>query len=510
MAESSSESNSEAVSIEDLLLGETQIIIEEPAKNPATEKLFAQLQKALKEDGNFPSSAKAITNLRALASDPKTTSTQIAELILKEPSLATRLLHIVNSSFYRRAKPIMTVSQAVLQFGMEPLVEIFSGITLLKSFTAGNKDSHFGNCIKKTICTSLITSSVMPIMNPGESTKNELGYLLGMFSEIGTLSLAHYFPRIYETALKQSELSGNTFDQCLKDIVGVYGSGLSLEVIKSLDVPPLYKSAVHACAHPELSAKAAHSMERIVNAIKISQEISNAIVLMGTPGALDKALEGATTLGIDPHKLRKAIGLLPEQFTSYCEALDINVTSLPEFISSYAIGLTEPSQKIDVGSIDRLTSFVDEVKGAVLDKAPSAAVITIVMETLAWGLKFDRVLLLLKNKATNELVGRTLIGQSTADPKSIIRPMNGGNDRFAPDAKALKEGSAVFTGNPLFSNGWPIVAIPVGFGERCVGVITLTVYAIDLSSDGEVLDREKAAIAIMADLIDKSLGSSKK
>ncbi|MDZ4785209.1 MAG: HDOD domain-containing protein [bacterium] len=479
------------------------------AANPTAEKLLVQLRKALNSDGSIPANAHAVTKFRALASNPNTTSSQIAEIILKEPTLATKLLHIVNSAFYQRARPIMTVTQAVIQIGMEPLAEIFSGIAILKVFANGTKDAQFNKCISKTICTSLLTSSIVPILNPNEDKENELGYLLGMFSELGILSLAHYFPRIYDTAVKRAELRSMKLDSCLREITGLDCSGLALEVIKSLDIPPIYKSVIYACANPELAQKSTESIKRIVNSINVAQNISSAILLQGSTTALDTALEEAQALGIDSQKLRKTLGDLKEQFITYCEALNLDVPPLPEFIDNYAIGALAKSQKIEAGPEDKLSSFIEEVRTSVLEKTPSAEVITTVMETLAWGLKFDRVLLLLLNKQTKKLLGRTIIGQSQLDPKTINRDVDEGSDRFAPDAKAVRESRPVFQGDSILSNGWPIVAIPVGLAENCIGVIYADKICVDLN-DTELSDRQKAAITLLTELIDTSLQSKSK
>ena len=101
------------------------------------EQFVEKLRNALRRDGDFPASAKIVSELRMLTSDPRTTANQITEVILREPSLGTRVLHLVNSSFYRRAKPIMTVSQAVVQIGMKPLADLCAGLVLLQKFVPG-------------------------------------------------------------------------------------------------------------------------------------------------------------------------------------------------------------------------------------------------------------------------------------------------------------------------------------------------------------------------------------
>ncbi len=474
------------------------------------ERLLQQLRQALKSQGNFPAHARAVTELRELATSPKTKANQIAEIILREPPLATRLLHIVNSSFYRRAKPIMTISQAVIQIGMEPLVEVFSGMALLKNLAAEDRDSAFIDALKKTICTSLLTSSLLPVFNPVEDKKNELGYLIGMFSELGILALAHYFPRIYETSIKRAVLRGQRIETSLRTLTGLDTNGLALEVIKSLDLPPLYKSVINACSSTTPDAELEEQGEaviRLANSIKFAQAISCAVVIEGTPEALKRTIEEAKLNGVDSPKINRVLGALPQQFDTYCQALEIDVPALPSFLNEYSGGLTNYQiNKNNSESTDRLNAFLDEIRSQVTAKESSATLITTVMETLAWGLKFDRVLLLLKNRDTGQLIGRTILGQTNLNPKGISRPSDVGADRFAPDAKALREDRPIFQGDPILPNGWPIVALPVGLGENAIGVIYADRLCFD-SDDSELSDHEKGAISLMTELMDKSLST---
>ena len=202
-----------------------------------------KLKKALSRDGDFPASARVVSELREVISKPESTSNQVAEIILREPSLGTRVLHLVNSSFYRRAKPIMTVSQAVIQIGMRPLAELCSGLVLLQKFIpVARKGGPFAQCLKKTITTSLLTSSISSELSKKgikESTtlKDETGYLAGTFAEMGTLLLAYYFPKLYESARRRSEGKKQPIAQSIEELVGLSPIEISLEILEGVKAP---------------------------------------------------------------------------------------------------------------------------------------------------------------------------------------------------------------------------------------------------------------------------------
>lgn len=475
--------------------------------NDAAEKLLDQLRDALKKDGSFPANAQLVLKLQQLVSNPKTSANEIAKVILKEPSIATRLLHFVNSSFYQRSKPIMTVSQAVVQIGMEPLSELFSGLVILEQFALKNdKDKAFVQCMQKTLCTSLIASKFTPLVNLQEDPDNELGYLSGTFSEIGVLCLAYYFPRIFATAAKSAQLQKVSLDHVLREITGLNSYGLSLEVIKVLELPSIYKSIIHECTHNDSSSTNQGDISKISDAVKVSQEISNAIIVNRNKIALEAAIEKVTVkLGVNIKEVHKVIGSLPKLLHDHCDAIDMPLLELPDFVKTYAVDESElPDIKFEANEKDLLAEYIEEIKTSIQLREPPASIITMIMETLAWGMGFDRVLLLLVTQDKSELRGRMLLGGTKTDPSTIVRPLGYDAGRFAPDARAFQEGRPIFRGDPLFSNAWPLVCFPVGFEDRCLGVIYADKLSYDLSSK-ELNEREVAMISVLAELLDHAI-----
>ncbi|NDC37242.1 MAG: HDOD domain-containing protein, partial [Proteobacteria bacterium] len=200
-----------------------------PVPNPSKESeslsqedFLQKLRTALSQDGDFPASAKIVSELKSLTSNPSTTATQLAEVILREPSLGARVLHIVNSSFYHRGKQIMTISQAVMRLGMKPLAELCSGLVLLQKFGSVSRRGHaFSRCLTQTMVTGLLGGAISKAQGAVLNTdpnRDESGYLIGSLSEMGTLLLAYYFPEIFENADKRSEQKNVPIAQAISEI----------------------------------------------------------------------------------------------------------------------------------------------------------------------------------------------------------------------------------------------------------------------------------------------------
>ena len=485
----------------------------------STEDIIEKLCLSLTQEGDFPTSAKVVSELRSLASDSNTTANQITEVILREPSLGIRLLHIVNSSFYRRATPIMTVSQAVLRIGMKQLAELCAGLVLLQKFIpTARKNGSFANCLRKAVITPLLTTTLALEIQPAKDNKgpqNESGFLAGLFGELGVLLLAFYYPEIYESATKRALAKHQSIAQSLKEIVGLSPCQISERVLEALELPGYYTKVLKQIESPkpqkELDASPAEQKTIFFTsqAVYAAAEISAVLAEGGDKAALDLVIAKIKDkIQLDVKGIENAISNLPVIFAEHCASLELDLKPIPEFVEQYkqvvvsgvSTTVAAETEIIQLKSEELFTRYVDEIRAAVTNREPTASIITTVMETLAWGLHFDRVLLLLVDGSKKTLRGRMLLGNSTIDPKAISRPIS--SDLIPCDCRAFTQGRPVFHGEPVIPNAWPFTAIPIGFGERSVGVL----YA-DRSGESslDLNSREQAAIAVLAELLDKSL-----
>lgn len=497
-----------------------------PLRALTPEEFLEKLRTALSRNGDFPACAKIVTELRMLTSDPQTTANQIAEVILREPSLGVRVLHLVNSSFYKRSKPITTISQAIVQIGMKPLAEMCAGLVLLQKFvTEARKGSAFANCLRRTILTSLLTSSLAQHSTSEAQGKNaasknaESGYLAGTLAEMGVLLMAYYFPQVYENAVKRAEQKGLDVADAIQQIVGLSTFQLSCEVISTLNLPQYYADIVSVAA--QMSAGTASSQAATPSDIRDSGRylgaaltISEAIAANQPPEKIIDAMTRAQSeFGIKADALQTVINQLPQQLDEHCSALQVSLPELSPELSSIIVEGAQPSTTRTVAAEPAAPAlgaqqtafdeYVNDIKLALTNNEPTASIVTSVMEVCAYCLKFDRVILLLAGQGRKNLVGRMMLGQIPGvDPTKVNRVVDEEGSPYAPDVKAFLSGIPVFQGDPVFDGGWPIAAIPIGSGKKAVGVV----YAERVGSDTQELTaQEQAAVAVLAGLLEKSV-----
>jgi HD-like signal output (HDOD) protein len=491
------------------------------------EEFLEKLKSALSKNGDFPASAKIVTELRMLTSDPATTASKLSEVILREPSLGVRVLHLVNSSYYKRVKPISTITQAVVQVGMKPLAEMCAGLVLLQRFVPeARQNSAFASCLRKSIVTSLLASSLasqqLNTASKTLATRNaESGFLAGTMAEIGVLLMAFYFPQVYESALKRAEQKKQDIAQSIKQIVGFSPAQLSGEVISTLNLPQYYADVASKAQEILESPSAAmaarqNDLGELAKCLGAAMSISDAIASANDSTELVSRIRKIQVLtGLSPEFVMTSLKDLNNGVAEHCASLDLKLPPLPEALETIALdsvtpakgakgsSSAEPDKVMLAHNQEVFDNYIDDIEIAINRGEPTANILTSVMEACAYCLGFDRVLLLLANKTRTTLVGRMMLGSvAGVDPAKIQRPLGASAEPDAPDNCAFIEARVVFMGESIFPEGSPVIAIPVGYGKRAVGVV----YADRTSKPESILaPQEQAALVLLADLLDRSL-----
>ncbi|PKN48458.1 MAG: signal transduction protein, partial [Deltaproteobacteria bacterium HGW-Deltaproteobacteria-16] len=78
----------------------------------------------------LPAMSDHVEELLCLLNNDDSSAEEIAEVILKDASLTTKLLQVVNSAFYSRSAPISNISRAITTLGLTTLKELAVSLAL--------------------------------------------------------------------------------------------------------------------------------------------------------------------------------------------------------------------------------------------------------------------------------------------------------------------------------------------------------------------------------------------
>jgi HD-like signal output (HDOD) protein len=170
------------------------VLADRPAVQPCSPGVIAE---KVKNCPRLPSLRSIETALKELLHADNRFTTQISEVIRRDPSLTARLLRLVNSVYYGLTSPVNSIEEAVFYLGVRqirqlavvtPVIEDFQKLAGASSFPWREFWQH---CIATAILTRELTSSIM-------LPEDDSDYVSGLVHDVGKIVMASAFPHHFQ------------------------------------------------------------------------------------------------------------------------------------------------------------------------------------------------------------------------------------------------------------------------------------------------------------------------
>jgi diguanylate cyclase (GGDEF)-like protein len=166
------------------------------------------LEKILSSE-SLPTLPAVASRLLEMISDEHADLAEISELIKMDMGLSTKILKIVNSSYYSLPNPIASVSQAVNLLGMNAVQNIILSVSFFSLKGNGGRafdyDRFWRNSLARAVAAKLICS-VLDL----KDTENV--FLCGLLQNLGKLIFACTMEEDYQNVLKTLEDESNILE----------------------------------------------------------------------------------------------------------------------------------------------------------------------------------------------------------------------------------------------------------------------------------------------------------
>lgn len=232
-------------------------------------------------------------------------TSQICQVVQRDPSLTARVLRMVNSVYFGLAEPVRTIEEAVFFVGTEqirhlamatPVIEDFQGMVGKSSFAWRPFWQH---CIAVALLTREILTSLV-------STTEESDYLAGLVHDVGKIVMAAAFPEHFHQVHRLlAEQSGRLVDW-EKEVLGMDHRELGAMYLRQRNLP---SSLIEAAAFHD-TPESSESEGRITAAIQLANLIARKHELGHSgdprPVSLDYLLEASGWTILAPALSREA------------------------------------------------------------------------------------------------------------------------------------------------------------------------------------------------------------
>src|SRR6266571_2259730 len=153
----------------------------------------SQIETRLKSCPRLPSLGTINSALRELLTSDRRYTSQISEVIRRDPSLTARLLRLVNSVYYGLSTPVNSIEEAVFYLGVRQIRQLTMVTPIIEDFQKLTRQCNYPwrEFWQHCIGTALLTREVMATV---QAPPDESDYVAGLVHDVGKIVMAWTFP----------------------------------------------------------------------------------------------------------------------------------------------------------------------------------------------------------------------------------------------------------------------------------------------------------------------------
>jgi len=194
------------------------------------------LLRRMKHKSDFPAFSKYLIEINKLASaESRASASELANLILRDYSLTTKLLKLVNSAFYGSyGGGITSVSQAVLVLGFEQVRIAATSLMLFTHLQKKSKSAALTDALLLSFMSGILARDIAARL---ENLDKEEACICSMFRNLGKHLVIYYFPEEFVEIQELTRRRGINESTAAGSILGISYSELGLTVATSWKFP---------------------------------------------------------------------------------------------------------------------------------------------------------------------------------------------------------------------------------------------------------------------------------
>jgi putative nucleotidyltransferase with HDIG domain len=197
---------------------------------------MSNLQTLLGKVKELPALPRIYTKVNTLLEDQNSSAYQIGEVVQTDPSIASRILKMVNSAYYGLPVSVTSISQTVSLLGRQRLKDILIGTLLAGVFKdIDNENFSMDAFWKHSIKTAIISRHIG--MQSAHVIDHEALFTAGLLHDIGRLVIAGNLPDLFQQVDEQARQQDKPIIEIEHEILGFDHTDVSKALLQKWRLP---------------------------------------------------------------------------------------------------------------------------------------------------------------------------------------------------------------------------------------------------------------------------------
>ena len=234
---------------------------------PALLPLFDsdQIERRLAACPRLPSLSSINNVLRELLDAEQCYTSQVADVIRRDPSMTTRLLRLVNSVYYGLSTPVSSIEEAVFYLGVRQIRRLAVVTPVIEDLQklAGRTGFPWREFWRHCIATAIMTRETLGEVEAGS---DEVDYVAGLLHDVGKIVMVAAFPEYFERIQARLREEKMSLLRMETETLGINHCELGARYLSAHKLPTATIQAVRFHHHPG----SAPTDVRLVSAVQVA------------------------------------------------------------------------------------------------------------------------------------------------------------------------------------------------------------------------------------------------
>jgi len=268
------------------------------------------LNDLVKKIGSLPAFSPAIRHLVEILRNPNTSAIQVANGIMKDQALTTRLLRLVNSPYYGFSRRIGTVTEAILLLGFTAVRNLLLTLGVADVFPTDPKSGVVSVCLWRHAASTAIAAGLLAreIKDPG---REDL-FVAGLLHDVGKLVEFKLARDPFLAAVNLTKNGAMSMRLAEEQTFGFDHTQVGHEVASAWGFPEPLREAIRYHHEPAAAPKSQRHADLIHAADLLGHSLGVAAPLEDCPPVPDEDVWDR--LGLAPNCLESVAGEMDAQY----------------------------------------------------------------------------------------------------------------------------------------------------------------------------------------------------
>ena len=192
--------------------------------------------------------------LAGLVNSEQSYTSQIAEIIRRDPSLTSRLLRMVNSVYFGLSAKVNNIEEAVLYLGLRQIRELSMATPVIEDMEKISPSAlklPWREMWQHSIGTAIMTREILSTTNL--LVDDDTDYIIGLLHNVGKVVLATAWPHEFERIVALDHQDPEAVCAVERELVGWDHAAIGGYYLEKHQLAPEIVEAIRNHAHPSLA-----------------------------------------------------------------------------------------------------------------------------------------------------------------------------------------------------------------------------------------------------------------